>query len=98
MPWWLRVVMAGARVQASRTRGAIFLLAAVVTPVAYAVVFLMMARQAGSAQALAAYVVVAPALMGVFYSAIVNGGDVVADERAIGTLELLIAAPAPAQI
>jgi ABC-2 type transport system permease protein len=95
VPWWLRVVIAGGRVQASRTRGAFFVLAAIATPVTYAVVFLLMARQAGNAQALAAYVVVAPALMGVFYTAIANGGDVVADERGIGTLELLIAAPAP---
>lgn len=98
MPWWLRVVVAAARVQASRIRGSVFLLAAVATPVAYAVVFLLMARNAGNAQALAAYVVVAPALMGVFYTAIANGGDVVADERGSGTLELLIAAPAPAAL
>ena len=98
MPWWLRVIFAGARVQAARTRGAVFVLAAIATPVAYAVGFLLMARHAGDAQALAAYVVAGPALMGVFYSAIANGASVVADERGSGTLELLIAAPVPASL
>jgi hypothetical protein len=96
VPWWLRVIGAGARVQVSRTRGPIFLLAAVVTPVAYAVVFLLMARNIGRADALAAYVVIAPALIGVWYTAITTGAAVVGDERGSGTLEQLVAAPAPA--
>jgi ABC-2 type transport system permease protein len=95
---WLRVIAAGARVQASRTRGPIFLLAAVVTPVAYAVVFLLMARSIGRADAVAAYVVIAPALIGVWYTAIATGGAVVSDERGSGTLELLVAAPTPAAL
>lgn len=84
--------------QVSRTRGPIFLLAAVVTPVAYAVVFLLMARNIGQADALAAYVVIAPALIGVWYTAITTGAAVVGDERGSGTLELLIAAPTPAAL
>ena len=96
MPWWLRATLAGARVQASRSRGPFFLLAAVVTPVAYTVVFLLMARSLGRAEALAAYVVVGPALMSIWYSALATGGAVIGEERGAGTLELLVAAPAPA--
>lgn len=98
MPWWLRAVVAGARVQASRARGPIFILAAVVTPVAYTVVFVLMARSLGRAEALAAYVVIGPALMSIWYSAIATGGAVIGDERGAGTLELLVAAPAPAAL
>jgi ABC-2 type transport system permease protein len=98
MSWWLRAIAAGARVQISRTRGPVFLMAAVVTPVAYAVVFILMARSMGRADAVAAYVVIAPALIGVWYTAIATGGAVVGDERGSGTLELLVAAPAPAAL
>lgn len=96
--WWLRVFVAGARVQAGRTRGSFFLLAAVVTPVAYAVIFLLMAQHAGAGSAMAAYVVIGPALIGVWYSAIATGAAVVGDERSSGTLELLFASPAPASL
>lgn len=98
MPWSVRIMLAGARVQASRARGGFFLLAAVVTPVAYAVVFILMARHLGRATELAPYVVIVPALIGVWYSAIATGAAVVGDERASGTLELLVAAPAPAAL
>ena len=95
MPWWLRAAIAGARVQTSRARGPIFLLATVVTPVVYTVVFLLMARSFGRAEALAAYVVIGPALMSISYSALATGGVIIGEERGGGTLELLVAAPAP---
>lgn len=96
--WWLRVMSAGARVQWSRGRGGNFLLAAVVTPVFYTLVLVLMARQLGRAADLAPFLVVAPALMGVWAGAILTGAEAVADERGSGTLELLIAAPAPTEL
>lgn len=96
--WWLRILLAGARVQFSRGRGGNFLLAAVVTPVLYTVVLVMMARYFGRAQELAPFLVVGPALIGVWAGAILTGAEAVADERGSGTLELLVAAPAPTEL
>lgn len=95
--WW-RALWAGVRLQRSRTRGGVFLLASIVTPVAYAVVFMLMSRQSESGPSVAAYVVIAPGLIGVWYSAIAIGAAVVGDERSSGTLELLIASPTPAVV
>lgn len=96
--WWLRILLAGARVQLSRGRGGNFLLAAVVTPVFYAVVLVLMARYFGRTSELAPFLVVSPALIGVWAGAILTGAEAVADERGSGTFELLIAAPAPTEL
>jgi len=93
--WWLRIVLAGVRVQVSRGRGGTFILGAVAVPVLYALVFVLMAKNLGRANELAPFLVLGPALIGVWYSAIITGGAVIADERGSGTLELLVAAPAP---
>ena len=95
MTWWLRAILAGMRVQVSRARAPVFILASVVTPIAYTVVFLLMAKNLGRAQELAGYVVIAPALMSIWYAVIATGGAVIGEERGGGTLELLVAAPAP---
>lgn len=95
MPWWLRVVLAGARLQISWGRGGVYVIGAVYLPIMYAVVFVLMGRYLGRANELAPFLVIGPALLGVWYGAIRDGGTVVADERGAGTLELLIAAPAP---
>lgn len=92
--WALRVVLAGMRLQVSRGRGVMFVVGTVHLPIMYAVVFVLMGRYLGRADELAPFLVIGPALLGVWYGAIRDGGTVVADERWAGTLELLVAAPA----
>jgi ABC-2 type transport system permease protein len=93
--WWIRIMLAGARVQVSRGRGGVYIVGAASLPVMYAVVFVLMGRYLGRANELAPFLVIGPALLGVWYGAILDGGTVISDERSAGTLELLIAAPAP---
>jgi len=96
--WWLRVLRASVGLQINRGRGGNFLLAAVVTPVLYGAVLVLMARYFGRLNDLAPFVVVGPAILGLWHTAIFTGAEIVADERGAGTLELLVAAPAPTEL
>ena len=98
LAWWLRVVRAGAVLQITRGRGGNFLLAAVVTPVLYGATLVLVARYFGRTNELAPFVVVGPAILGIWQTAILTGAEIVSDERGAGTLELLVAAPAPTEL
>ena len=96
--WWLRILRAAAGLQITRGRGGNFLLAAVVTPVLYGAALVLMARYFGRTNDLAPFVVVGPAILGVWHTAIFTGSEIVSDERGAGTLELIVAAPAPTEL
>ncbi|QMU77883.1 ABC transporter permease [Streptacidiphilus sp. PB12-B1b] len=68
-----------------------YLLDLVRTPL-MAAVFLLLVRQSGQPQ-LVAYGLLAPVLMAVWSMAMLISGEVVDSDRALGTLELVIAAP-----
>jgi ABC-2 type transport system permease protein len=91
--WWFRVLAAGARLQLSQALQAQLLLGAVISPLA-ASIYILMARHLGRDD-LSAYVVIAPILTAVWGTAITSSGEAISEERSRGTLELLIAAPAP---
>lgn len=94
--WWSRVFLVALGAQLGRGLHAQLLLGAVVTPLAGAI-YILMAQHLGRDD-LAAYVVLAPILAGLWGTAITASGEAVSSERAEGTLELLIAAPAPAAL
>jgi ABC-2 type transport system permease protein len=70
----------------------------VITPVLTTLTFVLIARYVGRSAELAPFLVVAPALMGLWSGAIFSAGEVIADERGAGTLELLVAAPAATEL
>lgn len=94
--WWFRVLAGVLRVQFARGFHAQLLLGAVVSPLA-AAIYILMAGHLGRTD-LAAYVVIAPMLAGLWGAAITASGEAISSERGEGTLELLIAAPAPAAL
>ncbi len=72
------------------------ILGVLIGPVSSAI-YILMARQLGRTDA-TVYVVLAPMMLGMWGTAITTSGEAVASERGEGTLELLIAAPAPAAL
>lgn len=94
--WWSYVVLETIRVQLSRGLHAQLILGAVVSPLASAI-YILMAQHLGRTDA-TAYVVLAPMVLGMWGTAIVASGESISSERGEGTLELLIAAPAPAAL
>jgi ABC-2 type transport system permease protein len=98
IPWALAVLAGGVRIQLARGRGGSFLLGAVITPVLTTVTFVLIARYVGKEAELAPFLVVAPALMGLWSGAIFSAGEIIGDERFAGTLELLVAAPAATEL
>jgi len=95
--WYVRVVGEAFRAQLTVGRDPGFILGAVITPPLYTVVFVLIAQYVGRHD-LAPFAVLGPALMGLWWSALLTSGEVVTDERWAGTLELLVAAPAPAEL
>lgn len=98
MRWTAAIVAAGVRVQFARGRGGSFVLGAVITPILTTLTFVLIARYVGRTADLAPFLVVAPALMGLWSGTIFTAGEVIADERGVGTLELLVAAPAATEL
>lgn len=96
--WALAVLAAGFRIQLAQGRGGSFLLGAVITPVLTTVTFVFIARYVGRDAELAPFLVVAPALMGLWSGAIFSSGEIIGEERFAGTLELLVAAPAATEL
>jgi len=96
--WTVSVLAAGFKLQLARGRGGSFILGAVVTPVLTTLTFVLIARYVGRSADLAPFLVVAPALMGLWSGALFTAGEVIADERGSGTLELLVAAPAATEL
>lgn len=94
--WWSEVIVAAARLQLSRGFHAQLISGAVLSPLAGGI-YILMAQYLGRPD-LAPYVVIAPMLSGLWGTAMTASGDAVATERGEGTLELLIAAPAPSAL
>jgi len=94
--WWSQVVVAAARLQLSRGLNAQLISGAILSPLAGGI-YILMARHLGRLD-LAPYVVIAPILSGLWGSAMTASGDAVTTERGEGTLELLVAAPAPSAL
>jgi len=94
--WWMRVIVASIRVELARGFHAQLIGGALVSPLASAI-YILMARHLGRTEA-TSYVVLAPMLFGMWGTAIVASGEAISSERGEGTLELLIAAPAPAAL
>lgn len=96
LSWYARIFASAARLQLSRGAEGQVLQAVVVSPLS-AAIYMFMASYLGRSD-LAAYVVFAPILAALWGVAINSAGETVATERGGGTLELLIASPAPAAI
>jgi ABC-2 type transport system permease protein len=96
--WWWRVLFAGAKLQMARGRGAAFLVGGVALPIFYTVALVVMGRYLGRTDELAPFLVLGPAVMGVWQNSINTGAAVISDERRAGTLELLVAAPAATEL
>lgn len=96
--WALAVLAAGFRIQLAQGRGGSFLLGAVITPVLTTVTFVFIGRYVAKEAELAPFLVVAPALMGLWSGAIFTAGEIIGEERFAGTLELLVAAPAATEL
>lgn len=94
--WWARVVVASIRVEVSKGLQAQVIGGALIGPLS-AAIYILMARHLGRLDA-TAYVVLAPIALGMWSTAILASGEAVSSERGEGTLELLIAAPAPAAL
>lgn len=94
--WWSAVILAAVRLQLSRGFNAQLISGAILSPLAGGI-YILMARHLGRLD-LAPYVVIAPILSGLWGSAMTASGDAVTTERGEGTLELLVAAPAPAAL
>lgn len=94
--WWARVVLRSVRLQLSRGFRAQLISGAVLSPLGGGI-YILMARYLGR-EDLAAYVVVAPMLTGLWGAAMTASGDSISTERGEGTLELLVAAPSPAAL
>lgn len=94
--WWARVVVGSVSLQLSRGFRAQLISGAVLSPLGGGI-YILMARYLGR-EDLAAYVVVAPMLTGLWGAAMTASGDSISTERGEGTLELLVAAPAPAAL
>lgn len=89
----IRVLLAGARMQALSMRGnPDWFLSLVVAPL-QTVVFVLLVTGAGRGD-LTAYAVLAPALMALWLMALQTSGELISTERENGSLEGLLAAPA----
>lgn len=96
--WPASILAAAFRLELSRGGGGQFILGAFVTPILTTVVYVLIGRYTGRAEELAPFLVLGPALMGLWTTAMLGAGEVVADERGLGTLELLVAAPGSAEL
>jgi len=96
LTWWWRVVAEAARVQLRLGLHTRLISGAILSPLGGGI-YILMARYLGRTD-LAAFVVLAPILTGLWGSAMTSSGESISTERDEGTLELLIAAPAPAAL
>jgi len=87
-------VWAGFRFELRVLRRSFGELVALVTAPLMTLVFLAITRHAGRDD-LAPYAVLAPALIALWSVALLTAGEIVADERENGSLEAMVAAPAP---
>jgi ABC-2 type transport system permease protein len=89
-----RGVVAGVRLQLAVFRRGLDSMLALITAPLITIAFMAITRHAGRAD-LTAYAIIAPAVMAVLGMAISTSGEIVTSDRASGTMELAIAAPAP---
>jgi ABC-2 type transport system permease protein len=92
---YLRVLWAGVWVQwrLALLAPVDFILASVLLPVFYTVLFLFLFKATGRLESLAAFGVISPALIGMWATALNVSGEIIDSERWMGLLELVVITP-----
>ncbi|MCA9941680.1 MAG: ABC transporter permease [Anaerolineales bacterium] len=91
----LRVLWAGVRMQwrLALLSPVDFILASVLQPIFYTLLFLLLFKATGRLDSLALFGIIAPALIGMWSTALNVSGEIISVERSYGSLEILLIAP-----